>query len=90
MSFWEIVLDNDKENLGKYNQEYFTEQKIGEIIKKLYEQEIKQGHNLTIRLSKKNKLDFLNSSNNDYCCFDNFFGISTIMCTKRSPRLLEF
>ena len=27
--------------------------KIGEIIKKLYEQEIKQGHNLTIRSSKK-------------------------------------
>jgi len=54
MSFWEIILDDDQEILGKYNQEYFTEQKIGEIIKKLYEQEIKQGHNLTIRLSKKN------------------------------------
>ena len=53
MSFWEIILYNDKEILGRYNQEYFTEQKIGEIIKKLYEQEIKQGHNLTIRLSKK-------------------------------------
>ena len=53
MSFWEIILDNEKEILGRYNQEYFTEQKIGEIIKKLYEQEIKQGHNLTIRLSKK-------------------------------------
>ena len=53
MSFWEIVLDNDKKILGRYNQEYFTEQKIGEIIKKLYEQEIKQGHNLTIRVSKK-------------------------------------
>ena len=54
MSFWEIVLDNDKEIRGKYNKEYFTEQKIGEIVKKLYEQEIKQGHNLTIRSSKKN------------------------------------
>ena len=53
MSFWEIVLDDEKEILGRYNQEFFTEQKIGEIIKKLYEQEIKQGHNLTIRLSKK-------------------------------------
>ena len=53
MSFWEIILDDNKEILGKYNQEYFTEQKIGEIIKKLYEQEIKQGHNLTIRVSKK-------------------------------------
>ena len=54
MSFWEIILDNDKEILGKYNKEYFTEHKIGEIVKKLYEQEIKQGHNLTIRSSEKN------------------------------------
>jgi hypothetical protein len=52
MPFWEIVLDNNKEILGRYNQEYFTEQKIGEIVKRLYEQEIKQGHNLTIRLTK--------------------------------------
>ena len=50
--YWEIVLDKDKEILGRYNQEYFTEQKIGEIIKRLYEQQIKQGHDLTIRLSK--------------------------------------
>ena len=54
VSFWEVVLDKDGEILGRYNQEYFTEQKIGEIIKKIYEQEIKQGHNLTIRLSKNN------------------------------------
>ena len=52
MRFWEVVLDKDKEILGRYNQEYFSEQKIGEIVKKLYEQEIKQGHNLSIRLSK--------------------------------------
>jgi hypothetical protein len=52
MRFWEVVLDKDKEILGRYNQEYFSEQKIGEIVKKLYEQEIRQGHNLTIRLSK--------------------------------------
>jgi len=52
MPFWEVVLDKDKEILGRYNQEYFSEQKIGEIVKKLYEQEIRQGHNLTIRLSK--------------------------------------
>ena len=27
--------------------------RIGEIVKKLYEQEIRKGHNLTIRVSKK-------------------------------------
>jgi len=54
MPFWEIVMDGDnKQILGRYNQEYFSEQKIGEIIKKLYEQEIRKGHALTIRSSKK-------------------------------------
>ena len=52
MGFWEVVLDDNKEILGRYNQEYFSEAKIGEIVKKLYEQQIKQGHNLSIRLSK--------------------------------------
>ena len=52
MGFWEVVLDDNKEVLGRYNQEYFTEQKIGEIVKKLYEQQIKQGHNLSIRVSE--------------------------------------
>jgi len=52
MPFWEVVLDNHKEILGRYNQEYFSEAKIGEIVKKLYEQQIKQGHDLSIRLSK--------------------------------------
>ncbi len=52
MPFWEVVLDKEGEILGRYNQEYFSEQKIGEIIKKIYEQEIRQGHNLTIKLSK--------------------------------------
>ena len=52
MGFWEIVLDKDKEVLGRYNQEYFTEQKIGEIVKKLYEQQIKHGHDLSIRVSE--------------------------------------
>ena len=55
MPFWEIVMDgDDKQILGRYNKEYFSEQKIGEIIKKLYEQEIRKGHDLTIRNSKKN------------------------------------
>jgi hypothetical protein len=52
MGFWEVVLDDNKEVLGRYNQEYFSEAKIGEIVKKLYEQQIKQGHDLSIRISK--------------------------------------
>ena len=54
MPFWEVVMDGDNNRiLGRYNQDYFTESKIGEIIKKLYEHEIRKGHDLTIRLSKK-------------------------------------
>ena len=54
MPFWEIMMDGDDEQiLGRYNQEYFTEAKIGEIVKRLYEQEIRKGHNLSIRVSKK-------------------------------------
>ena len=52
MPFWEVVFDNDKKILGRYNKEYFSETKIGEIVKKLYEQEIREGHNLSIRTSK--------------------------------------
>ena len=52
MPFWEIVFDKDKEILGRYNKEYFSESKIGEIVKKLYEQEIREGHNLSIRSSR--------------------------------------
>ncbi len=53
MPFLEVVQDESKDCIGRYNKEYFTEQKIGEIIKKLYEQEIRQGHRLTIRTSKE-------------------------------------
>ena len=52
MPFWEIIQDEKEEVIGRYNQEYFSEQKIGEIIKKLYEQEIRKGHRLKIRLLK--------------------------------------
>ena len=51
MPFWEVVFDKDKQVLGRYNKEYFSEAKIGEIVKKLYEQEIREGHNLSIRTS---------------------------------------
>ena len=31
MPFWEIILDNNEKILGRYNQKYFTEQKISMI-----------------------------------------------------------
>ena len=58
MPYWEIILDKDKEILGRYNQEYFTEQKIGEIIKKLYEQQIKQVLDYLFLRSHVNSRDF--------------------------------
>ena len=53
MPFWEVYSEDMKKIMGRYNQEYFSETKIGEIVKKLYEQEIRKGHDLTIRTSKK-------------------------------------
>ena len=32
MPYWEVILDKGKEVLGRYNQEYFTEQKMGETV----------------------------------------------------------
>ena len=38
--------------MGKYNQKYFSEAKIGEIVKLVYATYIQQGHDLIIRETK--------------------------------------
>ena len=57
MPFWEIALDKDKEILGRYNQKYFSEAKIGEITKIVYASYIREGHHLIIRNSAE-KIDY--------------------------------
>ena len=51
MPFWEIYSDDMKKPLGRYNQKYFSESKIGELFKIIYASYIREGHNLVIRNS---------------------------------------
>ena len=48
MLYWEVILKPENQSLGKYNQEYFSQTKIGEIVKKLHEKEIREGKEITI------------------------------------------
>ena len=52
MPFWEVYSEDMKKIMGRYNQEYFSETKIGEIVKLVYATYIQQGHDLIIRETK--------------------------------------
>ena len=56
MPFWEVYSEDMKKIIGVYNQKYFSEVKIGEIVKFVYASYIREGHHLIIRESKKSKL----------------------------------
>ena len=53
MAFWEVYSEDMKKIMGVYNQKYFSEVKIGEIVKLVYASYIREGHDLIIRESKK-------------------------------------
>jgi hypothetical protein len=53
MPFWEVYSEDMKKTMGLYNQKYFSEVKIGEIVKLVYASYIREGHDLIIRESKK-------------------------------------
>ena len=52
MPFWEVYSEDMIKSMGKYNQKYFSEAKIGEIVKLVYATYIQQGHDLIIRETK--------------------------------------
>ena len=52
MQFWEVYSEDMKKIMGRYNQEYFSEAKIGEIVKIVYATYVREGHNLVIRKSE--------------------------------------
>ena len=49
MPFKEIYCHNCKKILGRYNEKYFSDLKIAEIIKANYASHIHEGHQLVIR-----------------------------------------
>ena len=53
MRFWEVYSVDMKKILGRYNQNYFSETKIGEIVKIVYASYIREGHDLIIRDSEE-------------------------------------
>ena len=53
MPFWEVYSADMKKILGRYNQDYFSETKIGEIVKIVYASYIREGHDLIIRDSEE-------------------------------------
>jgi len=53
MPFWEVYSVDMKKVLGRYNQEYFSVTKIGEVVKFVYASYVQEGHDLIIRDSEE-------------------------------------
>jgi hypothetical protein len=49
MHFKEIYCSDCKKILGRYNEKYFSELRITEIIKSNHASHIREGHKMTIR-----------------------------------------
>ncbi|MDE1811567.1 MAG: hypothetical protein KGH86_07785 [Thaumarchaeota archaeon] len=49
MEFKEIYCFNCKKSLGRYNEKYFTDQKMGEIIKTNHASHVYEGHEIVIK-----------------------------------------
>jgi len=53
MEFREIYCNNCMKVLGRYNVKYYSDDKIGELMKSGHEWHIKEGHEIEIRRIKK-------------------------------------
>jgi len=49
MEFKEIYCFNCKRTLGRYSEKYFSDQKMGEIIKVNHSSHVHEGHEIVIR-----------------------------------------
>jgi hypothetical protein len=49
MEFKEIYCFNCKKSLGRYSDKYFTDQRIGEIIKANHSTHVYEGHSIVVR-----------------------------------------
>ncbi len=52
MEYREIYCINCKKVLGKYNMKYYTDDKIGELIKTSHALHVKEGHQIDFRRKK--------------------------------------
>jgi hypothetical protein len=53
MDFKEIYCHNCKKILGRYNEKYFSDMKIAEIIKSNHASHIHEGHQIVVRRIEK-------------------------------------
>ncbi|SMH70197.1 conserved protein of unknown function [Candidatus Nitrosotalea okcheonensis] len=49
MEFKEIYCFNCKKSLGRYNEKYFTDQKMSEIIKANHASHVYEGHEIVVK-----------------------------------------
>jgi len=49
MEFREIYCNNCKKVLGRYNRRYFTDDKIGELLKTSHASHVREGHVIKLR-----------------------------------------
>lgn len=49
MEFREIYCNNCKKVLGKYNRKYYSDDKIGELLKTSHALHVREGHEIELR-----------------------------------------
>ena len=54
MEFRIIYCNNCKKILGRYNMKYYSDDKIGEVIKVSHSSHVKRGHLIELKREKKN------------------------------------
>ncbi len=53
MEFREIYCNNCKKVLGRYNMKYYSDDKIGEVIKTSHTIHVREGHEIELRRIKE-------------------------------------
>jgi len=53
LDYSEIYCRNCRKVIGRYNRKFYTEDRIGELLKSSHGEHVKEGHQIEIRLTKK-------------------------------------
>lgn len=58
MDYSEIYCRNCKKVVGRYNRKFYTEDRLGELLKTNHTEHVREGHQIEIRIMKKTKRGF--------------------------------
>ncbi len=50
LDYREIYCKNCKKVIGRYNKKFYTEDRIGELLKSIHIQHVRDGHQIEIRI----------------------------------------